>query len=39
MLRKIDSDWLPEYKCHGNNQSEMLLEVDLMGLKTKLGDI
>ena len=25
-ILKMDSDWLPEYKCHVINQSEMLLE-------------
>ena len=30
----IDSDWLPKYKCHVNNQSELLIERQL---QTDLG--
>ena len=28
---KIDSDWLPKYKCHVINKSEMLLERQSVG--------
>ena len=36
MLKKIDSDWLSKYDCHVNNQSEMLLEMQLTSGVNKL---